>query len=86
MADPPRSHPHRRRFIPPTLPESVEPSTFRSPRAPIEEESGIDGDSYVATSENQPFGVQAEEEEERREEREGGLTGLLGEMYGGNKW
>lgn len=59
---------------------------------PIDEESGLDGDSYVATTQGKPFGASIEEEvgeiEDERREESGGMTALLGELYdgGGKRW
>lgn len=55
----------------------------------IDEESGLDGDSYIATTETQPFGNEDHDlEVEEGEERRGGngLTGLLEEVYKSKKW
>lgn len=58
----------------------------------IDEESALDGDSYIATTETRPFGNDLTEErmEEDNVEELGklreGLTGLLGEVYESKKW
>ncbi|KAL8292241.1 hypothetical protein RQP46_001707 [Phenoliferia psychrophenolica] len=61
----------------------------------IDEESGLDGDSYIATTQEQPWGAPREDEETSAEGREServpgtaGIGGLLSEMYdiSGKQW
>lgn len=57
---------------------------------PIDEESGLDGDSYIATTQAQPWGAPPEDDEPAHDDapRRAGLGGLISEMYdvSGKKW
>ncbi|GAA5902427.1 hypothetical protein JCM6882_002750 [Rhodosporidiobolus microsporus] len=62
---------------------------FRAPHAPIDEESALDGDSFIAPTESQPFGLPSDEDEEEEADgggsveqmRRAGLKSMVGELY-----
>ncbi|GAA5833704.1 hypothetical protein JCM11251_003209 [Rhodosporidiobolus azoricus] len=63
---------------------------LQAPQTPIDEESALDGDSFIAPTETQPFGLPSDEEDEVDHEhgegsvermKRAGLTSLAGELY-----